>query len=562
MKINYCSNCGSKVSEHPGANYCFQCGGKLDADAHHEGKSSLSDADGLAYSFDQKYDSYGIIYTDLNALSEVFRTSKNLVKNLVNKYIERLKTKSHQYFLLDASAENHISGHQSLSPSDPWQKHVELINATMHHLNKPAEYLFIIGGHNVIPMPVIPNEPGLHYADQDIETDMPYAYLVGDGFEQMLWDGSLFNQEVKLHVGRVPLATDGSMQYLSNFLNRSSTANTAGFEINSLFGMSAYSWKTASEEIIRNTRLNKVLHTSPENNLHNIGNIFNHTASLFFYNLHGSATPDNPYYTGDDHRQVEGGAEPVEENRVVAPHLMARTIKPNMIISEACYGARFIDYDQQSSMLLSALAGQTTAFVGSSRVSFGAASANIGCADVIAKSFIESVENGINCGMALSKARVDLLSQSPYSDFYWKLTTAVEFNLFGDPVFSANSFWDKHTQKPSSGLKRSALKAKDFSKTRPLMTKVFTTDTDAGILAEVRENVDQEIWLIKNTLNTYLYRHFQIEEKDLNAIYSLKSGPEEESYNFVYMKDLPFTKKLVSVFTDTLGNIKSVLTSK
>lgn len=94
------------------------------------------------------------------------------------------------------------------------------------------------------------------------------------------------------------------------------------------------------------------------------------------------------------------------------------------------------------------------------------------------------------------------------------------------------------------------------------MTKVFMPDTDAGILEEVRESVNQEISLIRNTLNAYLYKHFQIEEKDLNAVYSLKSGSGGESYNFVYIKDQPLTKQLVSVFTDTRGNIISVLTSK
>ncbi len=562
MKMNYCPNCGINISDHPGAKHCFQCGKKLDTDSYDESKSVFSKVGGEAGPFDQKYDSYGIIYTDLNALSDTYKTNKALVKNLVNKYIERLKKISHHYILVDISSEHHFSDQTSLSATDPWQLHVDLIRDTVNRLNTPIEYLFIIGGHNIIPMPVISNEPRVYPYDSDIDTDMPYAYLVGDGFEELLWDGSPFNQEVKLHVGRIPLAPDGGIQDLSSFLNRSSTARTTGFEINSLFGMSAYSWKRASEEIIRNTQFKKVLHTSPEINLYSIGNIFNHTANLFFFNLHGSDTPDNPYYFGDPHREGEGGMEPVEEPRVVTPQLMTRSIMPNIIVSEACYGAKFIDYDQKSSMLLSALAGQTAAFVGSSRVAFGSASEIIGCADVIAQSFITSVEKGINCGMALSKARVDVVSDSPDAHFNYKVTTAVEFNLFGDPVFSSNSFWNKHAQKSSSGLKRSTLKAKDFSKTRPLMTKVFMPDTDAGILEEVRESVNQEIRLIRNTLNAYLYKHFQIEEKDLNSVYSLKSGSGGESYNFVYIKDQPLTKQLLSVFTDKRGNIISVLTSK
>lgn len=122
--MKYCSNCGSNLSEHPGAIYCFQCGVKLDSDSDQHSKSTNAETGETAYPVNKEFDSYGIIYTDLDALSKKFKKSKTLIKSLIDIYADMLKATSHQYFFLDAS-NNDIS---LLTPSDPWQKHVKLLN--------------------------------------------------------------------------------------------------------------------------------------------------------------------------------------------------------------------------------------------------------------------------------------------------------------------------------------------------------------------------------------------------------------------------------------------------
>lgn len=114
-------------------------------------------------------------------------------------------------------------------------------------------------------------------------------------------------------------------------------------------------------------------------------------------------------------------------------------------------------------------------------------------------------------------------------------------------------------QKPSSHLKTSTLKAKNVPKYLPQRFKIELPAEDKDFLGDASDRVISEIMAIRKTLNAYLYKHYQIEEKDMDAIYLVKTGPEEETYSFVYQKDLKFSKQLIFVFTDKRGNIITVI---
>ena len=74
---------------------------------------------------------------------------------------------------------------------------------------KPT-YLFIVGGADVIPMPVLPqyiSDPD--YSDTDIDSDIPYAYLLGERTLLYAGDGRNFPVRTIFSIaGRLPLAHD------------------------------------------------------------------------------------------------------------------------------------------------------------------------------------------------------------------------------------------------------------------------------------------------------------------------------------------------------------------
>ncbi|RAR73739.1 hypothetical protein [Flavobacterium aciduliphilum] len=496
-------------------------------------------------SFNNGYNSYGIIYTNLNALAKRLNCGEEEVESTILNYISQVEEYGHQYILLDAGN----NSYSNIDADDGWKSYVELLKDFQND-NSQAEYLFIVGGHDVVPMAIIDNEPRCYQDDLEIDTDMPYSYLKTDNFELLLWNGNIFKESLLLNVGRIPFATDSDIYDLKNYLDRSSNSFLTNVQINNCFGMTALSWKSASEKIIQNANAQKILHTSPQIDINSVDNVYDESAELYYYNLHGSNAPNASQFYGDN-----GGA--------VAPKHIAKAVNPNFFITEACYGAKFIDYNKQSSMLNSALNNNTLAFVGSSRVAFGSCSSNISSADIVAKSFIDALFDNINCGMALSKARIDVFDACPDEQYNYGVTSAVEFNLFGDPILKASDSSKSMFRKSSNNtLKNNSIKSKSYTKSKPEIKEIDFKNLEKGILNDVRNLVNNEVLKIRKTVDSYLYQNFNVDKRGLQRVFLIKSKFGEETFNYMYQNQNGNIQTTYSVFTDKRGKIKSILTSK
>ena len=133
----------------------------------------------------------GVLFTNLRALSRKFGTDAGAVRKLLAAYAEASLTHGIRYHIIDAADYAFINPEAgddrrvSLSPSDSWVGHGYLLADYFRFGRSTSEdetnYLFIIGGSDVIPMPVVPqyiSDPD--YSDTDIDTDIPYAYLLGE----------------------------------------------------------------------------------------------------------------------------------------------------------------------------------------------------------------------------------------------------------------------------------------------------------------------------------------------------------------------------------------------
>jgi hypothetical protein len=570
--MSFCTNCGISLESNVlNTVFCHNCGTKLELINEQKAKSAFplppknspsvniedfiinesfkSEAPEL-HSFDNKrienfaegFSCNGIIFTDSRKIAKRCRSTSNEIFNILKNYSNSLKKYGYQYIIFDFDS----SRHKSID----WKFYVNELNSFYNNQKIKPKFLFIIGDNDIIPMPVFENHLDLSIPDFDYDTDIPYAYLQSEDIIEKSWDGSLYYDDIKLHVGRLPFGTDFSKNHLTNYFNKVITAFENGFKIQNCFGLSAESWQEASETVLSGLNIsNKFIDFSPTVSLTDIDEIFDITSDILYFNLHGSDAPEQPQFFGD--RGLSA----------ISPNQISQLIKNNIIITEACYGGKFIDYSSSTSMLLNSIHKNTLGFVGSSRIAFGSSSDQLFSADIIAYSILNSLSNNLSLGEAMSKARIDNI-EATYGDDNislrdYSLITAIEFNLFGDPMVKPfNNSIDNSNSIDSYRITSNLL----FSKNKE---SLYQKSSNHNILEEVRTAVDYEFDIISKVIQKELFDRFQLTFNDLLKIEHYKSNVSEE-FLYVYKKQLEnISKEKIFLINFTKsGKLKNVITSK
>lgn len=506
--------------------------------------------------FQNGFDSYGIILTDTRKIAKKCRSTSNDILNIIKDYTHRLSKYGHQYIIFDYDA----SRYQNQS----WENCVDELSKFYHNQSITPEYLFIIGGDDIIPMPVFDNLSGVEVGDDDYESDVPYSYLETYDVETSIWDGSLYQYEVKLFVGRLPFGEDFEKRHLNSYFDKVINALESDFRISNCFSLSAQSWQGASEEVLSGLELNqKFIDFSPAVSLNNVDEIFDTSSDILYFNLHGSDAFEQSQFFGDYGFQA------------IAPKQISNLQKYNIIITEACYGAKFIGYRNHESMLLNSLNKNTLAYIGSSRIAFGSPDSYIASADIIAQSVLRSLSKGYSMGSALSKARVDslqIVESEYYDDEYdedgfifftemydeYSLITALEFNLFGEPTLRAvhNRAQNRSTQRVNKANRIPQKTTRE---------EIYSKNKNQNILDAVRASVDLEFEKISTIIQTELYNRYELTSDELQSISLRKSkSNSNEGYMYVYSKKQNDIKnnKLYFINCSKSGSIKKVITTK
>ena len=490
--------------------------------------------------FQSGHESYGIIFTDTRKIAKQCRSTSNDIFNIIKGYNQKLLKFGHQYIIYDIDS--------TRFKDQDWQTYVDELSTFYDKQKIKPEYLFIIGGTEIIPMPIFDNLSNVDVPDFDYDTDIPYSYLKSYEIEDMIWDGSLYYEDVKLNVGRLPFGDDFQKTQLTNYFNKVISALEDGFEIKNCFGLSAEGWQDASETVLDNLDVpNKFIDFSPNVSLSDIDEIFDENSDVLYFNLHGSDAPEQPQFFGD-------------WDAAISPDQISKLVKNNIIITEACYGAKFIGYDTSNSMLLNSIHQNTLAYFGSSRIAFGSSTYFLFSADVIAHSVLGSLSNNLTVGQALSKARIDNIESAEDEDDFslidLSLVTAIEFNLYGDP--SLKSF----NTKPTNNI-RPSLKATKQIPQKIVKEEIYNKKANQNILEAVRAAVDLEFDKISKIIQKELYDKYDLKSDELQKITYQKSKANEE-YLYIYSKKQKNLKKekLYFINCSKSGSIKKVITSK
>jgi len=289
-------------------------------------------------------------------------------------------------------------------------------------------YIVIVGDWDSLAPARIPS-PLAHDGDQFCLTDSPHHFSEDPEDEE--WMLEHFSH---IHVGRIPV-TD--REIILNLFRHSEpfARNTDPVSL----AVSAECWAEATHEIVRSqgggsfakqvakpvnrTLLPKLpVVLSPgwgEDDLVPVLDTSKTDERTILFNVHGMA--DQPQWIGESN---DG-----EYVQIFSPARI-QDFSKTILVTEACYGGA-LGYDTIS-ITEDFFHRGGLALLGSSTIAYGSNSANLGAADLMAKHFIEKVNEGAPFGEALKHARQKLQDDDPFIDDYSK-KTILSFNLFGLP---------------------------------------------------------------------------------------------------------------------------------
>ena len=576
----FCPECGNRI-EDQNIHFCPECGARIEQESNTEKKAPVKP-------HPQGMSMHGLIFTNLDLLAEKTGTDEQSLMAIFDAFIRQKREYGISYKLVDAGNYTYRksgfwgnSKKVHLKITSPLWDYMDILmdvhNGEQAAGDEISQYLFIIGGSDIIPMPCIhhyiPNDSN----DDSIDTDMLYAYPYGKEMITLLENQAAFTYDQLFFVGRLPLGEDASLEDLCGYLERNIDYSN-GFPMNEAYGQCDPHWKKVSS-YVANDLLNGNYfrdlsrYLSPDHYYNrlllspmvvegNLQQVFHTNASLYYFNLHGGEGLESRGYAGVMLNKEEYGALPAIE-----PEHMMTCEEPNIVISEACYGGRFIGLDQHHSMMLASLFTNTLAFVGSSRVAWGAvddasspqSGVSVSYADIIAGYFISAILQGYTVAEALFIARSAVLQGTVPGDPHAALTV-VEFNLFGDPMTTMNV---RTNLKSGNKITSKTTLVDPNTKIGCTIEKIKTEKENGSILEQVRGAVNANIQQIHATIGQHLYASYGIKPRPMEEVLKIKysNGQEEMKFNYDLTSERQIPARFV-VTTSSDGKIKSVYTTR
>ena len=557
----FCPECGTRIDDES-ALFCEECGTRVrdeepaapvvepqESEPVADGKSDFVSADDAVH---------GLILTNLSLLAAKLRVPASSLEKVLQQYIDGKRRWGIAWELIDAG--NYTFKKRNLlgmgrtvhlkATDKPWPYMEILMDVHQHELKRglpESQYLFILGGDDIVPMPCVRHYFPEADSDKTIDTDLLYAYPYGEEMLAELENQQIFRYEQLFMVGRLPIGEDTTADDLVNYLQRSLN-HTGGIPVTGAYGQCDPHWKNVSARVatdligcgllpnldgqIGDEYYYHRMILSPMVIDRTVDQVLNKEASLFYFNLHGSDALQASGYFGEV--PVHQGAY-----QVICPAHLATLELPNIVVTEACYGARFIGMDKAHSMLLSAMSNETLAFLGSSRVAWGSVdpeqgatpqNVGVGLADVLAYTFMNALLQGYTVGQALFAARCAVFKARP-GDLKTALTL-VEFNLFGDPTLSFDVSGGKKIDAES--LKKSNLMGTEEQLSCKVETMKSAGKAENSILSMVRSAVDANIMQIHQSIADHLYAHYGIEPRPADAVLAMHYADGREEMQFHY----------------------------
>ncbi len=494
-----------------------------------------------------------------------------------------------QYVLFDAADPKF---EKYIYNDDSWQAHHTMLqrfkDGVLSAIGiKHTVPLFIIGGDDVIPMPKVSN-PVSHsvYAlsgkvlENMIDVDWLYSFPkkcvnIDDAGCISVNDLSLATPS--FFVSRLPiesgLAETDIIEDLNRYFSKTAPYLESGIQVKKVGAVAMETCRMLMENTIKGfpqcdlrqfdenykfkssftSPLIKLdddeIHTSVMNDYKTVIR----DCDMVTFDLHGSPSPNSPSYMGES-----SGDEKIYPT-AFSPDLLNGS-KVKIMVPISCWGARFIGYRRDNSMMLHSLHNTgVVLFMGSCRTTYGSndeRGAELRYGSWIMRLFMQNLLKGIPAGEALYRAKTEYLtkySEGKVHDFL----TVQQFNLFGDPMLRVDpciSF--DRTENSSDGLILPDFTWNDYSyREKSIYEMPFEP---MSVLDRVRSLVDTNINDIKNRINDLLYRQYNIQPENLQRIARFVTGNGNKGLRFVYSSKgmCPAT---VMAYSDEDGNLTDIV---
>jgi hypothetical protein len=389
-----------------------------------------------------------VILTSRRLLASIYGPDlQSQIENCLQDILRAKRTaRGWSAYLVDADNRDSLQsfGLDPVDPSNAWQVKTLLTNLD-GALGKKGEMigaLLIVGGHEVIPFHLLPNPTD--DGDPDVPSDNPYASR----------DENYFVPEWP--VGRIPTPSDTHATFLLGVLRRiadESAPAAQGTALQNLIsvifalfrvqtarlatgsGCTASVWQKASAEVFRLIGPSKALLVCPPVTTDTLPASLLSGSKYSYFNLHGME--NGPQWLGQRNAKGKDTTD-AEFPIVLLPAQVAMARKaPDVVFTEACYGANILKKAVGDSNALEFLASGTRALVGSTKICYGAAAAPLIAADLLAQLFLQNCLAGIPIGEALRQAKISAASKINQQQSYLDpedQKTLISFLLFGDPL--------------------------------------------------------------------------------------------------------------------------------
>lgn len=506
----------------------------------------------------QKKTRKGILLTNTTMLAQKYGCHKSDVDEVLNRYIQQ---SSIQWELLDLADNRFLS----LNCND-WEIILDILSwfASTRDIWATWETpLFIVGGHDVIPMPRV-ESPMESPRGRVLDADMLYCFDKGT-IEHLYTSASCdigkLNDSIRFNVSRLPLESgmlETSIQDdLGGYFSRAIQAEQSPIRLKKAVG---FAWKNAfnackeafkdaplvnqpsDDDYVRDNILITPGFYEHDNKSKRLFDSIKRDVDLLLLILHGSDDYCFPGY-GD------GGG------MAFSPQMLQET-SAKMLHTACCFGARYIGYRREESMLLTGIYSNLLLFMGASNSAWAHNFHDINVIDAI---------DVINPGGATAEALVHLYSYYIYSGFsageamlkakieFWNIASRqmtkdmvldliLEFNVFGAPNLSAQPL---STVVPlTKGIASSIRTAPRFSDDGSVSFKEISIDSKE--IHQILERIIDQYIGLHHILDAYLASAFQKWVDGQIDGYLLHCSSPDDNI------------RLLDIYTDLEGNVKDI----
>ncbi|MCJ7626113.1 MAG: C25 family cysteine peptidase [Anaerolineaceae bacterium] len=367
----------------------------------------------------------------------------------------------------DAGSAVHF-GLTAIDSVDPWNLKLSIADLDKFLAKKGSMIgaLLIVGGPDIVPFHNLPNPT--EDMDEEVASDNPYSTV----------DANYFVPEWP--VGRLPGDSDNEpgllLEQLRKLISNHSQVDEElpwwmrllrELKVNVLwsrlfnkklvqktipsFGYSAAVWRRSSAEVYKSIGEVQTMLTSPPESSGSFdpGQIYR--SKLAYFNLHG--VEDGSSWYGQ--REIGGSTSGPDYPVAITPeNVIKNGHSPKVVFTEACYGGHILNKKENEALALRFIGIGTSAFIGSTCISYGSVREPLIAADLLGYLFWKNICDDYLAGDALVRAKVEYVREMNKRQGFLDgedQKTLISFVLFGDPLENIDF------QKPS---KKRALRMK------------------------------------------------------------------------------------------------------